>query len=544
MDIAICFALALLLSTALVPVAIRYASVLGLVDEPDGDRKIHSDPIPRCGGIAIAIAVFIPALFWLRDVSSLFGFFTGALIIAIFGFLDDRHDLSYKWKFFGQIIAVLVFLFGNVEITKTPFLGLGDLVSWLSFPFMALFILGVTNAVNLSDGLDGLAAGSSLLSLGFIAYLGLAAGDTSYVLIAVATMGALMGFLRFNTHPASVFMGDAGSQFLGFVTACLAIMVTQSSGSAVSPLLAIVVVGLPILDTLSVMLLRIRDGQSPFNPDQRHLHHQFLSVGLLHYQAVAALYFLNFLLLLMAYTVRFEADIVVLLSYLLFCAITLGLINFLKQSAYGKRRRKLVAETRERRNLWLRRLGWLHNHGAIVIQCLLGVIWLACVFIAPSPPSISGWISVSVFIIAASFRWGSGHIAGSVARLTFYTASAISVFVATYRLDAFALGWVHAHSTIDTMFVVLVLFLGLSIRLTRRDVFRLDTQDILVVLILLAAPLLTIGSDNSNEIIGSVVRLAVLLYTAEFIIGRSKDLTVMTCFALLTLSIVGVRAFI
>ena len=141
MEIAISFALALFISTALVPVAIRYASALGLVDEPDGDRKIHVNPIPRCGGLAIIMAVFIPTLFWLGDVSSLSGFFIGAAIIAVSGFLDDRYDLDYKWKFIGQIIGVAVFLLGNVEITKTPFLGLGDITPWLSYPLMALLFL-------------------------------------------------------------------------------------------------------------------------------------------------------------------------------------------------------------------------------------------------------------------------------------------------------------------------------------------------------------------------------------------------------------------
>ena len=156
--------------------------------------KSMSNPIPRCGGLAIIIAVFIPTMFWLSDVSALSGFFIGAAIIALSGFVDDRYDLDYKWKFAGQIIGVAVFLLGNVEITKTPFLGLGNLTPWISYSIMALFILGVTNAVNLSDGLDGLAAGSSLLSLGFIGYLSYVAGEMSLALVAGATMGGLVRF--------------------------------------------------------------------------------------------------------------------------------------------------------------------------------------------------------------------------------------------------------------------------------------------------------------------------------------------------------------
>lgn len=542
MEIAISFALALFISTALVPVAIRYASALGLVDEPDGDRKIHVNPIPRCGGLAIIMAVFIPTLFWLGDVSSLSGFFIGAAIIAVSGFLDDRYDLDYKWKFIGQIIGVAVFLLGNVEITKTPFLGLGDITPWLSYPLMALFILGVTNAVNLSDGLDGLAAGSSLLSLGFIAYLSYVAGEMSLALVAGATMGGLLGFLRFNTHPASVFMGDAGSQFLGFVAACLAILATQSSSSAVSPILAIMVVGLPILDTLAVMLLRMRDGQSPFHPDKRHIHHQFLTLGLLHYQSVAALYILNFALLAVAYFMRFEADLLVLLSYLLFCMSTLGFIAFLKHSAFAQRRRELREKNGERRNLWLRRIGWIYKHGALVIQCLLGVIWLALVW---SSDYIDLSISGISFAIAAItiLTWTRLSDSRFVARFLLYSASVFTVFIASYQHDLSSLSWGEGKLFIDALIAVLVVVLILSIRMTRRELFRLDTQDILVLLLLGASSVLVVGFDSGDQVLSAIIRLAVLLYASEYVVGRAKDFKMAKIFTALIFIVVGVYGF-
>ena len=542
MEIAISFALALFISTALVPVAIRYAPVLGLVDEPDGDRKIHANPIPRCGGLAIIIAVFIPTFFWLGDVTSLSGFFIGAAIIALSGFLDDRYDLDYKWKFIGQIVGVGVFLLGNVEITKTPFLGLGDITPWLSYPLMALFILGVTNAVNLSDGLDGLAAGSSLLSLGFIGYLSYIAGEMSLALVAGATMGGLLGFLRFNTHPASVFMGDAGSQFLGFVAACLAILATQSSSSAVSPILAIMVVGLPILDTLAVMLLRMRDGQSPFHPDKRHIHHQFLNLGLLHYQSVAALYLLNFALLSIAYFVRFESDVLVLFSYLLFCTTTLGLICFLKHSKYSQRRRERREQSRERRNLWLRRVGWIYSHGVLVIQCLLGVIWLALIW---SSEYIDVSLSIVSFAIAAITGLTWSRFAGSrlVVRFLLYSTSVFTIFIASYHQDLSLLTWGGGKLFIDALIAVLVVVLILSIRTTRRELFRLDTQDILVLLVLGASSVLVVGFDSGDQVLSAIIRLAVLLYASEYVVGRAKDFKITKLFTALTLLVVSMYGF-
>ena len=541
MEIAISFALALFLSTALVPVAIRYAPMLGLVDEPDGDRKIHSNPIPRCGGLAIIFAVFIPTMFWLGDVASLSGFFIGAAIIALFGFFDDRYDLNYKWKFAGQIIGVSVFLLGNVEITKTPFLGLGDLTPWLSYSFMALFILGVTNAVNLSDGLDGLAAGSSLLSLGFIGYLSYVAGEMSLALVAGATMGGLLGFLRFNTHPASVFMGDAGSQFLGFVAACLAILATQSASSAVSPILAVMVVGLPILDTVAVMLMRVRDGQSPFHPDQRHIHHQFLTLGLLHYQSVAALYVLNFSLLAIAYFMRFEADVWVLVSYLLFCIVTLGGMAFLKHSSFAQQRRAIRAQQTERRNLWLRRLGWIHFHGAIVIQYLLAAIWLSLVLSSDYSDQSLTWLVLTISALTI-LSWKKIKSSRFYIRFLLYSASVISMFSATFQNNLSILDWGEGKFFIDALIIALVVFLVLSIRMTRRELFRLDTQDILVLLILSASSVLVVGFDGGNQILSAIIRLAVLLYAAEYVVGRVKSFTTVKALTTLTFLMVAITA--
>ena len=525
------------------PMAIRYAPVLGLLDEPDGDRKIHVDPIPRCGGLAIILAVFIPTFFWLGDVSSLSGFFIGAAIIAVFGFLDDRFDLDYKWKFAGQIIGVAVFLLGNVEITKTPFLGLGNLTPWISYALMALFILGVTNAVNLSDGLDGLAAGSSLLSLGFIGYLSYVAGEMSLALVAGATMGGLLGFLRFNTHPASVFMGDAGSQFLGFVAACLAILATQSSSSAVSPILAVMVVGLPILDTVAVMLMRIRDGESPFHPDKRHLHHQFLMLGLLHYQSVAALYILNFLLLAIAYFMRFEADLFVLISYLLFCASTLGIIAFLKHSAFAQHRREIRAQQAERRNLWLRKLGWIHVHGVRVIQYFLAAVWVGLVFVSDYSDTLLSGISFTIVILTMIF-WKKIKDNRLYMRFLLYSVSVVSIFIATYQKNLSVLDWGEDKVLIDIFILVLVVFLVLSIRMTRRELFRLDTQDVLVLLVLGASSVLVIGFDSGNQILSAIIRLAVLLYASEYVVGRVKNFTSVKTLTTMTFFIIGVSGLL
>lgn len=524
---AISFALALFLSTALVPVAIRYATAMGLVDEPD-ERKVHTQPIPRVGGVAIVAAFFLPVFIWISSFEGLAAFLVGAGIIAVFGFLDDRHDLNYKWKFFGQIVAVAVFMLGNLEINKLPFLGFGDgVLVWLGYPIVALFLLGVTNAVNLSDGLDGLAAGSSLLSLGFLAFLAYGAGDYAYTVIAVSAMGGLTGFLRFNTHPASVFMGDTGSQFLGYVAGCLALMVTQSENLPVSPVLPVLILGLPILDTLMVIALRLRDGVSPFKPDKRHLHHQFLATGMQHYQAVAAIYILNFVLLLLAYAVRFSSDIAVLQIYFLFAAVSLGGLMFMKHAPVAQRRRKRIAEKTERRNLWLRKIGWLHSRGAVLIQCLLGFIWVAFVIVGEG---YEQWLGLPVIIAAVvvGLFWRRYQFDNKLlARIIFYAASVLVVYSVSAGSVIELPSW-RSLNVLDLFLGVLIVLLALVIRTTRKEHFKLDTQDILVLLVLLSAPLLNLGAGSQSEMVGGIVRLAILLYAAEYIVSRLQRPVVAT----------------
>lgn len=540
-EIAICFALALFLSTALVPVAIRYAPALGLVDLPDGDRKIHLNPIPRCGGLAIITAVLCSVLFWLDDLSQFYNLFIGSLTIALFGFLDDRYDLNYKWKFLGQIIAVGIFLMGSVEVTKTPFLGLGNSAPILSYAVMSLFILGVTNAVNLTDGLDGLAAGSSLLGLGFIAYLSVLAGDFSITLIVAAVVGSILGFLRFNTHPANVFMGDAGSQFLGFLAACLAILVTQSEASAVSPSLAVLIVGMPILDTLMVMTLRMKEGRSPFYPDRRHIHHQLLDLGLAHYHAVGVLYLLNFSLLFIAYTFRFESDAIVLTSYVIFSMATLTAIKLLSGSELLRQRRLLNAK-RDRRNGLLRKASWVYEYGPVALQYVLGVTWLALLFsIGPQDTSLGIISLTAIILILVTFRYQDTY--RLIPRAILYLASILSVFTGVYQTMALSVNVGFEILWVDFFLLMIVIMLSLSIRMTRKELFHLDTQDILVLLVLLAASFLVVSFDGNSLLLNAAIRVSVMLYAAEFIINRCEKVVVSKVFSFAVFFIIGVKSF-
>lgn len=318
---------ALFISMVLVPPLARLAGPLGLTDRP-GERKIHRQPIPRSGGIAIVLGSLIPIFFLLPARQDVLAFLVATGVLFVFGVLDDRFDLSFRIKFSGQIIAsAIVVLGGGVVIESLPLLDFYVLPSFIGIPLTIFVLVAITNAVNLSDGLDGLAGGISLLALVGLALLAYRSGDPVALGIALAMIGSTFGFLRFNSNPAQIFMGDTGSQFLGFGTAVLIIHVTLRLDSAYGEFISLLIIGIPVLDTATVMVKRILRGQSPFRPDRSHLHHQLLNLGWTQAQAVTFIYVIQAAMVLAAYLMRFAWDLATLALYLAGSAAILWFIH-------------------------------------------------------------------------------------------------------------------------------------------------------------------------------------------------------------------------
>lgn len=319
--------IALSITTACMPGLQRWAAKVGLTDRP-GARKVHSVPVPRVGGIAMAAGILVPTLIGVPLSPAVMGFLAGILLLLVFGVWDDRVDLDYRWKFLGQFLAVtLCIVIGHVriaEITLDRPIQLPDGLSWL---LTFGFLVGVTNAVNLADGLDGLAGGLALLCLCAIAVFGAICGNRQVTALALIESGAILGFLRFNTHPARVFMGDGGSQVLGFSIGALSILATQGDRTALSAALPLLLLGLPIIDTLTVMLRRALAGRSPFVSDRSHLHHRLLDLGFAHREAVVLIYCVQLGLFLLAYFLRFESDPWILAVFAVFAAAVLGALH-------------------------------------------------------------------------------------------------------------------------------------------------------------------------------------------------------------------------
>ncbi|MBX5481010.1 MAG: undecaprenyl/decaprenyl-phosphate alpha-N-acetylglucosaminyl 1-phosphate transferase [Myxococcaceae bacterium] len=299
----VAFLLALAVGAVLTLVVRNRALAWGLVDQATSSRKVHTRPVPRLGGIAIVLAFFAPliALFlvesvvgqtWRNQPRMIAGLFAGGLIIAALGLYDDLRGAGAKLKFAVQTaVALLLYWIGfRVEFIASPF-GEPFSLGYFALPFTVFWIVGIINALNLIDGLDGLAGGVAFVVAASNFILAAWRGDILLALCMAALAGAVLGFLVFNFNPASIFMGDTGSMFLGFVLAAVSLKTSSKSGTVVAMLVPVISLGLPIMDTLLAIIRRTAMGRPIFSADKEHMHHRLMSrFRLSHRQAVLVLY--------------------------------------------------------------------------------------------------------------------------------------------------------------------------------------------------------------------------------------------------------------
>jgi len=283
------FASALLFAFGGTPLARRVARHLGTIDHPS-TRKMHTEPMPRLGGAAIYLAFIITlALFGDRFyVSQAVGILLGATLVSFFGFWDDRRTLSPSIKLMGQLMAVLIVIASGVRVSFLPHPVLNIVVT-------TLWMVGITNAMNLLDNMDGLAGGMGVIASTF--FLLMAAMNGQYLVggLSAALLGACLGFLIYNFNPASIFMGDGGSLFLGFMLAAVGIKLRfPGSPTIVTWMVPVLVLGLAIFDTTLVVISRLRRGLNPMTtPGKDHLSHRLVALGFTPREAVMALYLVS-----------------------------------------------------------------------------------------------------------------------------------------------------------------------------------------------------------------------------------------------------------
>ncbi len=286
------------------PAVIALAKKTGAVDKPDA-RKVHKKPVPRIGGAAIFLgfmsAIILTAIMAKFQGEMLFeviGLIVSGTLMFLVGIVDDYKNLPAKVKLLGQIVAaaVLVLAFDvRIDFITDPF---GDYIylEWFAVPATLFWLVGITNTVNLIDGLDGLAAGVSLIAAGTIFLVAMEQNFFLITILTAALAGAAFGFLFYNTNPARIFMGDSGSLFLGFMLAGISVIGATKSTTTIALIVPILALGLPILDTTFAIVRRYRGGQPIFKPDKGHLHHRLLNLGFSQRQAVFLMYLFSAIL--------------------------------------------------------------------------------------------------------------------------------------------------------------------------------------------------------------------------------------------------------
>ena len=288
------------LSFLATPLVKHLAMRVGAMDVPKDNRRMHSIPIPRMGGLAIFIGFLLSVLVFSQGLDQNFrSILLGAIVIVILGVFDDKYALGAKLKLVVQLIAAAIVVFyGNVRIDRitNPF-GSSLYSYWdlgiLAYPITIIWIVAITNAVNFIDGLDGLACGVSCISSLNLLVIAILVSDTKVAIIMAALTGACLGFVPYNFNPAKIFMGDTGSTFLGFMLATVSIQGLFKAYAAISFIVPFLLLGLPIFDICFAVIRRIASGKSPMEADRGHFHHRLIDMGFSQKQSVAIAYVLT-----------------------------------------------------------------------------------------------------------------------------------------------------------------------------------------------------------------------------------------------------------
>ena len=329
------FAVAAVLSYFFTPPVKNFAHKVGAIDVPKDARRMHKKPIPRLGGLAIYGGFLCSILIFGQLDETMLCVLLGAAIIVALGIFDDVLALGAKLKFVVQIVAAAIpvcigdlqiGLFTNLNpLSDTPFVHLGI----LAVPVTIILIVGITNAVNLIDGLDGLAVGVSSIAAITMLAVALLTGNMPIAITMAALAGACIGFMPYNLNPAKIFMGDTGSTFLGYMLATVSIMGLFKFYAVISFAVPFLILGLPIFDTANAIIRRVAAGRSPMSPDRGHVHHKLIDMGFNQKQAVAILYAISATLGLTAVVLTSSGEvkaIVLLLAVLAAILVGAGII--------------------------------------------------------------------------------------------------------------------------------------------------------------------------------------------------------------------------
>jgi len=443
---------ALMLTLLLMPLSIRLARLAGAVDHPD-TRKVHAADMPRLGGLAIGIAFVAVCLLSLSGSPEVLALMVGAVVIVLTGLADDIWQIRPWQKFVGEIIGASLFVsLSGVQLENLGnLMGTGPITTGsFAFPFTVFAIVGVVNALNLSDGLDGLAGGLSAVACLFLGYFAFMSHDWACLSVIVILFSCLMGFLYYNAYPAKVFMGDAGSLTLGFVLVSVAVLLAGKD-TGVQPISMPLILALPTVDTLLVMTQRLLHGLSPFLPDRTHLHHRLLNMGFSHAAVIPILYSVMALFGFVAILMMGQPEWLQLGVGLGLSACLYGLVIFLPRFGFRWQGGSSEGKARAFEYRIFQQLTALSGRSIPMMTRLIPVLLafpiLSIQTFVPSLPALCLIIGVSILML---FPWSARENRAGFGHGLIY----INVFCLLAIYAVFAPPWVSDYFTIVSALVM------------------------------------------------------------------------------------------
>ncbi len=531
------------ITIALIPMLRSMAISKIIVDTPN-ERKVHQSPIPKTGGIAMALGILVPVLLWVPGDDFIRPVLIGAFVLTVFGLIDDIRELGYKAKLLGQILAALIaVLYGGISFSFFDNIFPDSLfcAQCLTILLTLFIIVGVTNAINLSDGLDGLAGGITMLSFICIAYLGFCSENNSIALVSIAVIGAIFGFLRFNTHPATVFMGDTGSQVLGYLSITTALHLTQGE-TPFSSLLPLILLGFPILDTLTVMIERIANGKSPFVADKNHFHHKLMRLGCFHSESVFIIYVLQAFLVTSAFIFRFYSNCFLLIYYVVFSSLIITGFIMAERTGWKLKRYDLIEHVIKNKLKRLREKNYHIKLPFLSVKTGLPILLIFTCFLPNDIPAYFSLIGMAMAVLLSVIALYLNQWLGGMIRLSLFMTIPLLVYLGEKN----TVTWLNTNLEIiyNLCFGMIAVFVIFILKFTRRKGgFKTTPTDFIILFIALVLPNLPDIQIRSYQIGMLTTRIIVFFFSFEVLIGELRKkystLAFFTVFVLLILSVRG-----
>ena len=540
-------AAATMISLAVIPIMVRLAPKLGMMDMPDDDRKVHAAPIPRVGGWGIIIGALVP-VFTLTDIEPVvLCYLFGCIVLLIFGAMDDKREMGHYMKFIGQIIAVIPMIFyADLHVTALPFISY-QFPEWFYQGFTLVAMIGVINAINHSDGLDGLAGGETLISIGAIALIAyLSPSNDLTIVIALAAIGGLVGFLRYNTHPAVVFMGDGGSQFLGFTLGFLAVLLVEQTNTGLSKTVVLLLLGLPVIDILTVLKKRAMSGSNIFRATRNHMHHRLLEVGFEHKESVVVIYSVHTLLVSCGIWLQYSSDWLITGLYVLVCGTTYYLLNRAEKSEWRPKQTKVLAMLSSSLNVIEKNQVLMHGSRRFLELAIPGYLIALSIWINDIPRDF-GVVAAILAVLLALQSFNIYPFKVNARRGIIYITVVFVIYLSTIDRVTWQNPWAVALEMIFYATICITIFLAIRFSPGRRkEEFKVTSFDWLLLFLIVGALLfaqkpLLFGTFNVNVFI---VVLAIILYGSELLlVERRERIDLLGGAALFTLIIIALRGF-